>query len=240
MKYMVDMHTHTLASGHSYSTIREMAHMAKERGVQLLGITEHGPRMPGSCHDFYFTNLKVVNRQMCGVELLLGVELNIIDYDGHVDLPQNVLAQMDVAIASMHVPCLKPGTMAENTRAYLNAIKNPYVNIVGHPDDARYAVDYKELVLAAKEHGKLIEMNNASLMPKGPRRGARENDIRILELCQEYQVPVVLGSDAHVDEGILNFSYTQALMEEVGFPQELIVNSSVDRCKQYVNKYRTR
>lgn len=238
MKYLVDMHTHTLASGHSYSTIREMAHMAKEKGVELLGITEHGPRMPGSCHDFYFSNLKVVNRQMCGVELLLGVELNILDYEGHVDLGQNLLAQMDVAIASMHIPCIKPGTREENTRAYLKAMKNPYINIIGHPDDARYEIDYRELVLGAGEHGKLIELNNASMMPKGPRVGARENDIRIMELCREYQVPVVLGSDAHIDEGILNFGYVQTLIEETGFPQELIVNMSVERCKKYVNKYR--
>ncbi len=77
MNYALDVHTHTIASGHSYSTIREMANMAAGKGLVLLGITEHGPRMPGTCHSFYFSNLKVVPRQMCGVELLLGVELNI-------------------------------------------------------------------------------------------------------------------------------------------------------------------
>ena len=147
MKYIVDTHTHTLASGHAYSTIREMAYIASKKGVKLLGITEHGPKMPGSCHDFYFTNLRVVSRQMCGVELLLGVELNILDYDGTVDLPQNVLKQMDIAIASMHIPCIKPGTREENTRAYLNAIKNPYIHLIGHPDDSSYELDYEALVL---------------------------------------------------------------------------------------------
>lgn len=240
MRYIVDMHTHTLASGHAYSTIREMAYMAHEKGVELLGITEHGPAMPGSCHDFYFTNLKVVSRQMCGVELLLGVELNILDEQGTVDLPQNVLKEMDLAIASMHIPCIRPGTKEENTRAYLNVMKNPYVNIIGHPDDPRYEVDYEALVLGAKEHGVLIEMNNASLTPGGPRVGARDNDIALMELCRKYEVPVILGSDAHVDEGILNFQYTTALMREVDFPEKLIVNSSPDRCRQYVNKYKRR
>ena len=54
MNYVLDTHTHTFASGHSYSTIREMAYSAKERGLELLGITEHAPKMPGSCHEFYF------------------------------------------------------------------------------------------------------------------------------------------------------------------------------------------
>lgn len=238
MKYVLDTHTHTLASGHAYSTIREMAYKAKEKGLELLGITEHGPRMPGSCHDFYFSNLKVVSRQMCGIELLLGIELNILDYNGSVDLDQKILKQMDIGIASMHIPCLKPGTREENTRAYIQAMKNPYVNIIGHPDDARYEIDYKELVLAAKEHQVLIELNNASMMPGGPRVGARENDRQILNLCREYQVPVVLGSDAHVDEGILNFEYADGLLEEMDFPKELVVNTSVDKLKKYVNKYK--
>ena len=113
MNFILDTHTHTLASGHSYSTIREMAHAASEKGLKLLGITEHAPKMPGSCHEFYFQNLKVVDRQMCGVELLLGAELNILDSDGRVDLPQSLLQKLDVTIASLHIPCMQPGTEAE-------------------------------------------------------------------------------------------------------------------------------
>lgn len=240
MRYVLDTHTHTLASGHAYSTIREMAYAASQKGMELLGITEHGPRMPGSCHDFYFSNLRVVSREMCGVELLLGVELNILDYDGHVDLDEKILKQMDIAIASMHIPCLQPGTREQNTRAYIQAMKNPYVNIIGHPDDARYEIDYKELVLAAGEHQVLIELNNASSQPGGPRVGAYDNDRKILELCKQYQVPIVLGSDAHVDEGIMNFNNVQRLLDEVDFPVELIMNTSADKVKKYVNKYKFR
>ena len=123
MKFVLDTHTHTLASGHSYSTIREMAHTANERGLKLLGITEHAPKMPGSCHEFYFQNLKVVDRQMCGVELLLGAELNIMDSDGTVDLPDTILRKLDITIASLHLPCMAPGTELENTKAYVNAMR---------------------------------------------------------------------------------------------------------------------
>ena len=54
MNYEFDLHTHTIASGHAYSTIKEMAHSAAQKGLKLLGITEHAPKMPGTCHDFYF------------------------------------------------------------------------------------------------------------------------------------------------------------------------------------------
>lgn len=237
MKYVLDVHTHTLASGHSYSTIREMANMASDKGLELLGITEHGPRMPGTCHNFYFSNLKVVPRKMSGVELLLGIELNILDFEGHIDLDEWMLRQMDVTIASMHPPCYKSGSVEENTRAYLNVLKNPYVNIIGHPDDNRYKIDYDAFVYAAKENGKLIEFNNASLNPGGARVDAVQNDYVILDLCKKYNQPIILGSDAHIDVDILNNERAQKVLDEVNFPEELIINTSVDKLKKYVNRY---
>lgn len=238
MKFVLDTHTHTLASGHSYSTIREMAHTASERGLQLLGITEHAPKMPGSCHELYFQNLKVVDRQMCGVELLLGAELNILSPDGTVDLPDSILQKLDITIASLHIPCMKPGTLLENTRAYVNAIKNPFINIIGHPDDRRYPVDYKEIVLAAKEYDTLIELNNASLTDGGARVNARPLDIELLELCKEYEVPIVVASDAHIHLAVGNHDQANALLEEVRFPEHLIVNQDANYLKKYVNRYK--
>ena len=236
MKYVLDTHTHTFASGHSYSTIREMAYTAKERGLKLLGITEHAPKMPGSCHEFYFQNLKVVDRVMCGVELLLGAELNIMDSNGTVDLPDSILRKLDITIASLHIPCMTPGTLAENTNAYINAMKNPYVNIIGHPDDGRYPIDYPALVQAAKEYGKVLELNNHSLSGECLRKGAYENDRCMLELCKEYQVPVIMGSDAHFDTRIAKFSHAIALLEEVDFPQELVLNRSLEAIGGHINR----
>ena len=67
MKYksVLDLHTHTVASGHAYCTIHEMAAAAAGKGLEILGITEHAPAMPGTCHNFYFHNLKVVPREPC-------------------------------------------------------------------------------------------------------------------------------------------------------------------------------
>ena len=104
MKYVLDAHTHTIASGHAYSTIREMAKSASEKGLELLGITEHSMKMPGTCQLFYFENLKMVDREMYGVELYMGTELNIMDYEGHVDMGEKTLKKMDIVIASMHIP----------------------------------------------------------------------------------------------------------------------------------------
>ena len=236
MRDVLDTHTHTLASGHAYSTIRENIRRAAKKGLELLAITEHAPRMPGSCHDFYFHNLKVVDRGAYEIPVLLGVELNILDTAGHVDLERTILKRMDIAIASLHTPCIRPGSREENTEAVLNAMSNPYVNIIGHPDDGRYPLDYRALVQGAKEHGVLLELNNSSL--RGSRKDAREMDREMLQLCMEYKVPVVIGSDAHVDTDVGNHTLALELLEELDFPEELLINVSPHRLEPYVNFYK--
>ena len=234
-EHVLDLHTHTIASGHAYNTLREMAKAASDKGLSVLGITEHAPKMPGTCHSFYFHNLKTVPRELYGIRLLLGSEVNIMDFEGNIDLEERDLKGMDIIIASLHTPCIKPGSIKENTTAYLKVIENPYVNIIGHPDDGRYPVDYRALVEGAKEKGKVLELNNHSLDPKCFRRDARENDLKMLELCKEYAVPVIMGSDAHFDTLIGEFSMARELLEEVDFPEELVLNRSVEALQGHVN-----
>lgn len=82
MRVEIDTHTHTLASGHAYNTLNEMAQAAADKGLKGLAITEHAPEMPGTCHLFYFQNLRIVPRKKYGIELLLGTELNIMNAAG--------------------------------------------------------------------------------------------------------------------------------------------------------------
>lgn len=236
MKSVMDLHTHTIASGHAYNTMREMAKAAADKGLEVLGITEHAPAMPGTCHNYYFHNLKIVPREMYGVKLLLGCEANIRNYDGELDLSQKELAQLDLVIASLHLPCVKPGTAEENTRAYLKVMENPYVDIIGHPDDGRFPADYEKLVRGAKEYGKIIELNNNSLSPLSFRANTDVNDMEILKYCKEYQVPIVVSSDAHLDLRIGVFDDAETLLEKIQFPQELIINRSYDALKPYLHK----
>ena len=237
MKDILDLHTHTIASGHAYSTIVEMAGAAEEKGLQLLGITEHGPRMNGSCAEMYFHNLKVAPRKRGKLQMLFGAELNILDTEGGVDLPTEVIKGLDLTVASLHMPTFTPGNRQENTKAYLNVMKNPWINIIGHPDDFRYPVDYQALVEGAKETNTILEINNASLSPKSFRGDCREAYLEMLDYCRQYKVPVVMDSDAHVDVDAGNHRYAMALLEEADFPEELVLNTDLEKIKQYLNIY---
>lgn len=234
MRDIIDLHTHTLASGHAYNTLSEMIQGAKTAGMRIFGSSDHGPAMPGSCGRMYFSNFKAIPRHQTGIGLLMGCELNILDYQGNVDLSDGILAKMDYSIASLHIPCCQPGTAAQNTDAYLGAIKNPRIQIIGHPDDGRYPVDYDTLVSAAGEHHKLLEVNSSSLKPGSFRQGAKEHYLRMLELCIRYHVSILMGSDAHWVDDAGNHGLAHALLEEIHFPQELIVNTSADKLIPYI------
>lgn len=234
MRDILDLHTHTLMSGHAYNTLYEMLHSASEKGVKLLGVTEHAPRIPGACHPFYFINFRVVPREIYGVKLLLGCEMNIIDHTGAVDLEPRYCKQLDFAIASIHEPCYEKGTVSQNTAAYLGAMKDPRIQIIGHPDDGRFPIDYETLVCAAKEEHVLLEVNSSSLHPQSHRLHARENYMKMLELCRRYQVPVILDSDAHSEADVGNHSRAHELLKEIEFPEELVVNSSIEKAAAFI------
>lgn len=231
-KYVMDLHTHTIASGHAYNTINEMIRSAAEKNLSLLGISEHGPAMGGAPHPFYFQNINVMAREKYGVQVRFGAELNIIDYNGSIDLDERSIRDLDYTIASLHTACITPGSEKENTRAYLKAMEHPKVCIIGHPDDGRFAVDYKELVREAKRQNVWLELNNSSLNPNGFRSNAYENDTTILRLCMEQGAKIVIGSDAHREEDVANFDRAQKLLDELQFPDELIVNRSIENIKE--------
>lgn len=236
MKYLIDTHTHTIASGHAYNTMDEMTKYAEKIGLVNLAITDHAPKMPGSSVNLYFYNLHIVPRQKYGVHRFMGCELNIRDYNGKVDLNAEILKQMDIVIASLHLPCIQPGTIDENTTALIRCCENPLIHIIGHPDDGRYPVNYEALVDAAAKTHTLIELNNASLNAAGPRQGAYENDIKLLKLCKEKNVCICLGSDAHIEELIGVFDNCEKVLNEIDFPERLIANLDMELMESYLNK----
>ena len=165
MKICFDMHTHTVASGHAFSTFKENVKEAAAKGLYAMGMSDHAPAMPGSAQEIYFGNFKSIRRELMGVKIYTGVEANIMDFNGTLDLGECTLQKMDYVIASLHVPCIRPGSPRENTDALIGAMKNPYVKIIGHPDDDRYPLEYDRLIPAALENRVALEVNTPPSTP---------------------------------------------------------------------------
>lgn len=224
MKPLIDLHCHTIASGHAYSTIKENIEAASLAGLKAVGISDHAPGMAGRPVLAHFLNLKSLKPMIEGVQVFIGAEADIVDYEGTINMPDRALYMLDYIIASLHSACIEPKSAEENTQAVLGAIKNPYVKIIGHPDDGRFCLDYDRIVCAAKENNVLIEINNWSVNPVDSRQGNPENQRTIIRLCKKYGAKIILSSDAHVYYEIGDFTYSLKLLEEEKFPEELVSN----------------
>lgn len=222
MKYALDVHTHTIASGHAYSTLMENVKAASEKGIKVLGTTEHGITMPHSPHIWYFQNYKVLPRELYGVTMLYGTEANIIDYDGNLDMDDITLSKMDVVIASVHDEVYKVGNIEENTRAFMNTIENGKADIIGHLGNPEVPVDFEEIVKCALKNDVLIEINNSSFTTS--RVGSHDNCKKIALLCKSYNVKLIINSDAHFCTLIGEFTQAINMLESIDFPEELIIN----------------
>ena len=236
MHLVCDCHIHTLSSGHAYSTIGECAKAAAEKGIELIAMTDHAPAMPGGTHVFHFDNLRVLPEFLNGVRLLKGAEVNILDFDGLLDLNDRTLGGLDLIIASLHVPCFQAGSPAENTRAAIGAMQSSFVDILGHPDDSRIPLDYDELARAAAATGTLLELNNSSLSPLSFRQNAQENCVRLIEAALRHGARLIVNSDAHFHADVGNFTNVLPLLGGQAVPEAVVANVSAERLQAWLKK----
>lgn len=231
MNIVADLHTHTLFSGHAYSTIDENLRAAAEQGLQALACTDHGPNMPTLLPAWYFENMKTIPSLVHGIEVFRGIEANIIDDSGELDASEDMTKNLNFIVASCHTVTIQGDGPEYYTRACIGAMHNPRVNVIGHPDDGRMPLLYPELVRAAAKTHTLLEVNNHSLSAFQPRPNARQNVTAMLAECRKLGVSVVVSSDAHVCYQVGHFENALALLQELDFPEELVANTSLVKLK---------
>lgn len=223
----VDTHCHTVASGHAYSTVVENAHVAAMKGLKMIAITDHGPALPGGPHYYHFGNIKVLPRQIEGVYILRGIEANILDHNGKMDLEEAFLKKLDIVLAGFHTFCYPGGSVEENTMAAINAMKNPYVDVLVHPGNPEFPIDIDRVVQAAVEYNVHIEINNSSFTVS--RRGSEENCLLIAKKAAAIGAKISIGSDAHICYDVGNADKALGIIKEAGISEENVLNTSAEK-----------
>src|SRR5512139_1930996 len=128
MKIIADMHVHTVASGHAYSTVNEIARAAKRKGLKAVAITDHGPALPGGPHLYHFGATRCIPSWIGGVRSGRGVGASLFGADGTLDMPESYLARLDFVLVGLH-----EGTGFDdcgidgNTEAMIRAMAHPRV-----------------------------------------------------------------------------------------------------------------
>ena len=237
MRFEADLHVHTTASGHGYSTIKEIVEAAAAKSLKIVAVTDHGLKMPGAPHWYHFTNLISLPRVMQGVEVLRGVEANIMDMKGNIDMPEKVMADyLDIVLAGFHDSTGYTGTTREeNTEAMIAAIQNPFVHIITHPGNPRYPIDPEPVMRAAKEFNKAMELNNSSFITR-PESYACCNELA--RMAKKHGVLVAINSDAHISYNVGEHALALALARKTRIPMGQILNTSAVRVKEFLGWHR--
>ena len=229
-RIVADIHTHTIASGHAYGTVREMAQAASEAGMQILGLTEHAPGVPGTTDPFYYLNLRVIPRELFGVRIIHGSEINILN-DGTLSLEQRFMDKLDYAIAGIHTTCYHDEGRIRNTENIASAMKHPLVKLISHPDDDHTPLDYEMLAEAARDTGTALELNNSSLGKPEYRLNCFANYRLMLDCCRRLNVPIidwklwVINSIPSDNKQTVSFRFYTEYKESYGY-------SNKDHCEQ--------
>ena len=234
---VVDTHTHTYLSGHAYSTIFENVTVAASKGLRGIVATDHSPaltdcRWPAAVR--YFSN---VPAEFMGIRIYRGVEADIIDYNGNLSVEEKYYKNLEFMIASLHDVVMEAGTKQQNTSAMIGALNHPYIDILGHPGNPFFEVDIEAVVKEAAKLNKLIEINSHSF---DVRKGCEKNCTEFARQCKKHNVRISMASDAHACFNVGDFSNAIRLLEEVEFPQELIVTSTLESFESYLAERKAR
>lgn len=222
MHIEVDSHTHTLASGHAYSTLAENVEAAANRGIKLLAITDHGPAMPGGPHIWFFMNMKVLPRIMNGVGVLRGIEANIMNRKGELDIKLDEQQRMDLVLGSLHEPTFAPRNKTIHTDTVINTMASGQIDVLAHGGNPAFPIDADEVAKAAAEYRVLIEINNSSFTTS--RTGSEANCKALAEAVAIHGGQLTLGTDAHIAARVGVFDQCIRLVRSIDFPEKQILS----------------
>lgn len=231
----VDTHTHTVLSGHAWSTLSENCSAARAMGMKGLCLTEHAPGIEGGAPSFIPHSQRMLPDVVEGIRVYKGIEVNILDHENHLDITQEHLALCDFVIASIHSHMFPERARKDaNTATYVHMLQNPHIDILGHADDPSVPCDFEALATEARRQGKLLELNNNSTTPHRP--GSLPSLKAYILCCKRYGQRVCVASDAHFHTMVGNVGPMMGLLEELEFPQELIVNLTKERFDAYLQE----
>jgi len=195
-----DLHVHTLASGHAFNTIWELAYYAKKNNIEVIGIIDHGPSMEGASQLGYFEMLKWLPEEIEGVRIIFGCETNIIDLKGNIDLPLSLQKELDFIAVGLHkrTPFPEKTDVRQNTRALIRAIQKNRIHMVAHPYRLDFPIDLGQVYKVARKYKALFELNLSLLRRYGNSKELLKQIFLMLDLIKSSDDKVVVVSDAHV------------------------------------------
>jgi DNA polymerase (family 10) len=220
-----DLHMHTTATD-GHNTLEEMAAAAQARGLKYIAITDHSKRvsmangLDATRVRWQWDAIDELNKKLKGFRVLKGIEVDILEQGG-LDLPDDVLADADWVMASIHYGQNQPEEQI--THRVLGAIENPHVTAISHPTGRlinkrrSYEIDLEAVFEAAAKHGKFMELN------ANPRR--LDLDDVNCAAARRHGIPIVISTDAHSISNLELMRYGILQARRAGLTKDDVVNT---------------
>ncbi|MFW5960536.1 MAG: PHP domain-containing protein [Chitinivibrionales bacterium] len=229
----VDFHTHSNFSPCGMHTCLEMIGYAEKAGLSGIAVSDHGCLVGGKVPTTFYERF---SNPVNGIRFFKGIECNIADEQGGLDLPQGYTEFIDIVLAGIHSNTPTSQGEKHYTDALIKAAeKNPALDIIVHPNSLTYPVEYLPLCRAAKELDKVIELNNSKLRNN---RVPRESAVQLIEAAGKSGCRIAVSSDAHCVNEIGTDTLVATIIQKSGFPKEQVVNLNPEEAFRFVESRR--
>ena len=233
--FEADLHSHTHFSNCGLHSIIELLTAARDKGVKALAITDHGPHLGRRISSTFFERL---DQPVDGIRMLKGLECNVTDTDGSIDIYPKFMHLYDIVLLGFHKfpvkdgnPSYYSGMMAETLR------KNPCVDIIVHPNAPHFLMDFEMIAQTAAELDVAVEFNNAKAYLG---RSPEDQTEALIRACMKAGCMVAVNTDAHSVNELGNTSAIEALLEKTGFPAGRIVNRTEESALEWITQRKAR
>lgn len=224
----IDLHIHTIFSGHAHSTVAEYVNRAKELSMDIIGISDHGPAIYSSMtNDYYFGGIQRIPRVIDGLTVLKGVEANIVGPNGELDLADKYLKRLDYVMAGFHEEAgYKDRGLDLNTEAMIATIRSGMVDIITHPYVTSDIVfDIKKVAEAACECDVLLEINTSYLRSHRLTEESVARILAMLKVVRKHKKKIIVNSDAHSIWELGDDEPLEKLRHKIKLDDEMIINN---------------
>lgn len=237
MEILADYHTHTVYS-HGKGTIEDNVKVAISKGIKTIGISDHGYKHIAygiKLHDIQKMREEVdlLNQKYEQINILLGMECNILDENGNIDVNDKILNVVDYVMAGYHFASTPTSLRSmlnhcdnyliktqkakeRNTKGIVNAIKNNDIFVITHPGD-KGDIYIEEVARVAKEYDTRLEINSSHAF-------LNEDQINKIKGINN---KFIIGSDAHIPKNVGNFELAMKVIENSGLDISLVENIKI-------------
>jgi len=223
----IDLHLHTVASGHAQNTILEYVTQAKKLRMKVIGVSDHAPSTDTLTSETYFLTLRRMPKKISGIRLLKGAEVNIVSPKGKIDLSDETIKKLDYVMAGFHRnPLYINIGELQNTKTMINALRQRKFSILAHPYVTHiFPVNVEKISEEACRNDILLEVNLHYTKRFIDNHIVMSNLKIMIDIVKKNHKKIILGSDAHNIWELADDSILKKIKKVTGLKDKLIINN---------------